>query len=228
MLGRRRCDRGRSAPLRALASRRSSLIDRTGAARLTAPRGGVLGNSPFSEARYPARRTASRWFARPKASNARSNRCPTARAFVIKHAGNTMSCSSSRRDSQSWTDDSTHSRAQPARPADCGSRGRSAPPASRPICARASVREVGLAHGLVDNKVCAVDDTWSGLRFVYRLSDRPKRSATVTRNSDAPSSYTDIVGSVGARLPPELEAAVLSQGHRRRVLTAVEAHRRVG
>jgi len=43
------------------------------------------------------------------------------------------------------------------------------------------VREVGLAHGLVDNKVCAVDDTWSGLRFVYRLRDRapmqPARSA---------------------------------------------------
>jgi hypothetical protein len=35
------------------------------------------------------------------------------------------------------------------------------------------VREVGLAHGLVDNKVCAVDDTWSGLRFVYRVADRP-------------------------------------------------------
>ena len=37
------------------------------------------------------------------------------------------------------------------------------------------VREVGLANGLVDNKVCAVDDVWSGLRFVYRLSDRPGR-----------------------------------------------------
>jgi len=35
------------------------------------------------------------------------------------------------------------------------------------------VRSVGLAGGLVDNKVCAIDDTWSGLRFVYRLSDRP-------------------------------------------------------
>ncbi|MFL5860227.1 MAG: DUF3052 domain-containing protein [Solirubrobacteraceae bacterium] len=34
------------------------------------------------------------------------------------------------------------------------------------------VRELGLAAGLVDNKVCAVDDTWSGLRFVYRLADR--------------------------------------------------------
>jgi hypothetical protein len=38
------------------------------------------------------------------------------------------------------------------------------------------VRELGLAHGLVDNKVCAVDDTWSGLRFVFRLSDRPVRN----------------------------------------------------
>jgi hypothetical protein len=35
------------------------------------------------------------------------------------------------------------------------------------------VREVGLEAGLVDNKVCAVDETWSGLRFVYRLKDRP-------------------------------------------------------
>ena len=38
------------------------------------------------------------------------------------------------------------------------------------------VRDVGLAHGLVDNKVCAVDDTWSGLRFVYRVKDRPRRN----------------------------------------------------
>jgi hypothetical protein len=36
------------------------------------------------------------------------------------------------------------------------------------------VREIGLAAGLVDNKVCAVDETWSGLRLVYRLEDRPK------------------------------------------------------
>jgi hypothetical protein len=37
------------------------------------------------------------------------------------------------------------------------------------------VRELGLAAGLVDNKVCAIDDVWSGLRFVYRLGDRPAR-----------------------------------------------------
>jgi hypothetical protein len=34
------------------------------------------------------------------------------------------------------------------------------------------VRAAGLAAGLVDNKVCAIDETWSGLRFVYRLADR--------------------------------------------------------
>jgi hypothetical protein len=34
------------------------------------------------------------------------------------------------------------------------------------------VRGVGLAAGLVDNKVCAVDATWSALRFVVRLRDR--------------------------------------------------------
>ncbi|GAA1300904.1 DUF3052 domain-containing protein [Planotetraspora silvatica] len=34
------------------------------------------------------------------------------------------------------------------------------------------VRTFGLGQGLVDNKVCAVDAVWSGLRFVYRLADR--------------------------------------------------------
>jgi hypothetical protein len=34
------------------------------------------------------------------------------------------------------------------------------------------VRDIGLANGLVDNKVCAIDETWSGLRFVYRTTDR--------------------------------------------------------
>jgi len=34
------------------------------------------------------------------------------------------------------------------------------------------VRTLGLAAGLVDNKVCAIDPVWSGLRLVYRLRDR--------------------------------------------------------
>lgn len=38
------------------------------------------------------------------------------------------------------------------------------------------VREVALAIGLVDNKVCTIDDVWSGLRCVIRLADRPKRT----------------------------------------------------
>ena len=36
------------------------------------------------------------------------------------------------------------------------------------------IREYGLAHGLVDNKICAIDETWSGLRFVYRMKNRPQ------------------------------------------------------
>ena len=34
------------------------------------------------------------------------------------------------------------------------------------------VREIGLKNNLVDVKVCAVDEVWSGLKFVYRLKDR--------------------------------------------------------
>ena len=34
------------------------------------------------------------------------------------------------------------------------------------------VRSAGLAAGLVDVKVCAVDEVWSGLRFVFRRADR--------------------------------------------------------
>ena len=34
------------------------------------------------------------------------------------------------------------------------------------------VREIGLKNGMVDIKVCAVDEVWSGLKFVFRLKDR--------------------------------------------------------
>jgi hypothetical protein len=34
------------------------------------------------------------------------------------------------------------------------------------------VREVALPRGLVDNKVCAIDETWSGLRLVIRVENR--------------------------------------------------------
>ena len=41
-----------------------------------------------------------------------------------------------------------------------------------------TIREIALPTGLVDNKVCAIDDTWSGLRLVIRKELRtpaPKR-----------------------------------------------------
>ncbi|HET9119061.1 MAG TPA: DUF3052 domain-containing protein [Solirubrobacterales bacterium] len=36
-----------------------------------------------------------------------------------------------------------------------------------------AARELGLANRLVDNKVAAIDEIWSGLRLVIRLEDRP-------------------------------------------------------
>ena len=41
-----------------------------------------------------------------------------------------------------------------------------------------TIREVALPMGLVDIKVCAVDDTWSGLKLVLRKELRPKPVST--------------------------------------------------
>ncbi len=38
-----------------------------------------------------------------------------------------------------------------------------------------NVQRTGLEAGLVDVKICAVNDIWSGLKFVYRLKDRPSK-----------------------------------------------------
>lgn len=38
------------------------------------------------------------------------------------------------------------------------------------------VQHAGLDLGLVDVKICAIDDFWSGLKFVVRLKDRPVRA----------------------------------------------------
>lgn len=43
---------------------------------------------------------------------------------------------------------------------------------------REVVREVGLAAGLVDVKVCAVDETWSALKFVIPVAARPGHDGT--------------------------------------------------
>lgn len=46
--------------------------------------------------------------------------------------------------------------------------------------AGAEVRAFGLSTGLVDNKVCAIDATWSGLRFVVRVENRAAWADRVT------------------------------------------------
>jgi len=40
------------------------------------------------------------------------------------------------------------------------------------------VREMGLSQGLVDVKVCAVDETWSGLKFVRRVEHRDRTTSS--------------------------------------------------
>src|SRR5712671_162571 len=40
------------------------------------------------------------------------------------------------------------------------------------------VRGLGLTAGLVDVKVCAVTEVWSGLKFVRRVKDRPQKATT--------------------------------------------------
>ena len=37
-----------------------------------------------------------------------------------------------------------------------------------------AVRDAALPRGWVDNKVCAIDATWSGLRLVLRVANRSK------------------------------------------------------
>lgn len=44
-----------------------------------------------------------------------------------------------------------------------------------------NVQAIGLAAGLVDTKICAVNDIWSGLRFVFRLKDRTNLKAARRR-----------------------------------------------
>ena len=45
-----------------------------------------------------------------------------------------------------------------------------------------TVREVALPSGLVDVKVCAVDDTWSGLRLCWRKELRAEKRAAAGRS----------------------------------------------
>jgi hypothetical protein len=54
------------------------------------------------------------------------------------------------------------------------------------------VQHLGLDAGLVDNKTCAINDDWSGVRFVVRLKDRPK--ATKETN-EIPKSKAAMTGT---------------------------------
>lgn len=51
-----------------------------------------------------------------------------------------------------------------------------------------TIREVALPTGLVDNKVCAIDETWSALRLVIRRELRPAPDAKEKRKAARPSS----------------------------------------
>ncbi len=49
-----------------------------------------------------------------------------------------------------------------------------------------AVREVALPRGLVDNKVCAIDDTWTGLRLVWRRELRVRAPAPLDTEKRKP------------------------------------------
>jgi hypothetical protein len=48
------------------------------------------------------------------------------------------------------------------------------------------VRKIGLNAGLVDVKICAVNEIWSGLKFVFRLKDRAKVNPPKKTNRTLP------------------------------------------
>jgi hypothetical protein len=50
------------------------------------------------------------------------------------------------------------------------------------------VREIALPTGLVDNKVCAIDATWSGLRLVIRRQNRPDQRNLTWRTGNTGSA----------------------------------------
>ena len=45
----------------------------------------------------------------------------------------------------------------------------------------ATVQQIGLDAGLVDNKSAAIDDRWQAVRFVYRVTDRPRERGPSAR-----------------------------------------------
>lgn len=83
-----------------------------------------------------------------------------------------------------------------------------------------TIRAVALAAGLVDNKVCAIDETWSGLRCVVRVKDRPK---SPKRQSAMPDQLATALAK-----SPKAKAAfgAMPPSHRREWITYVEEAKR--
>ena len=63
------------------------------------------------------------------------------------------------------------------------------------------IRDIGVAHGMVDNKVCAVTDVWSGLRFVVRLADRAAWPPAATTGTPARTPGRGRPGRATGRVP---------------------------
>ena len=111
------------------------------------------------------------------ASNASSRRCPPESSCApTRVASSTSSCSSrhasasSRAGSRSW----------PARCSPAGGLWVAWPKKTSCVATDLTfdpVQQIGLDAGLVDNKVCAIDDTWSALRFVGPRRRPPGRVA---------------------------------------------------
>ena len=72
----------------------------------------------------------------------------------------------------------------------------------------ADVRRLGLSAGLVDNKVCAIDEIWSGLRLVMRRVDRPKatRSPRIAERARSAAPKTS-----GATASPKPRAKITTK-----------------
>jgi len=69
------------------------------------------------------------------------------------------------------------------------------------------VREVALPLGLVDNKVCAIDETWSGLRMVWRRERRSVRAADSGRRRRVCPIVDNRSGPRGTRPSPGVQSA---------------------
>ena len=57
-----------------------------------------------------------------------------------------------------------------------------------------TVQRIGLDAGLVDVKICAIDETWSGLKFVYRLKDRDCMKLSQKFSTDPEEIFVEIIG----------------------------------